>query len=111
MPARNKKLDKYVQQILEVLGSQYTSNHPKAKIDVYRYNPGCIRVRIIDPDFAKKDLVEREDLVWSILENSLPEEVLAEISVLLLITPKESKTSFMNMEFEDPAPSPPPLPL
>jgi hypothetical protein len=50
------------------------------------------------------DRVERDDLVSAILD-TLPEDVRAEITVLLLVTPQESKTSPMSQEFDDPAPA------
>ncbi len=50
------------------------------------------------------DKAERHDLIWKILE-SLPESMLSQISILLLLTPEEVKGSFANMDFEDPIPS------
>ena len=97
--------DKRVRGIREALVRRYKPLHPQARIDVKRYNPVCIWVRIIDPDFARKDMVERDDAVWEVLDASAPEEARAEISMLVLLTPKESKTSQMSMEFEDPTPN------
>ncbi len=102
--AKNKKQDRRVQQILDVL-AEYRQAHPKAKIDAYRQNVVSIRIRIIDPDFQGVDWVEREREIWPILEK-LPEDVRADITFLLLLTPAEKKTSFANMEYEDPIPSP-----
>lgn len=104
MVARRKKTDEYVKRIMDTLRAEYEPKHPKAKIEAYRYNPASIRVRIIDPDFAGKDLVARDEMVWPIVE-LLPEEVRAEITLLLLITPRERDTSFGSMEFDDPTPS------
>jgi stress-induced morphogen len=97
--------DRFAALIKRVLTEQCGSKHPKAKIDVYRYNPASVRVRIIDPDFKGKDFVERDEEIWDILESELPEDVRADISVLLLITPQERKKSMMNIEFENPSPS------
>jgi hypothetical protein len=105
MAQRPNKPDKFVQRILEVLRSTYGSKHAKAIIHVYRYNSASIRIRIIDPDLTGKDLVEREETVWPILQ-ALPGEILSEITVLLLITPKERKSSFMSMDFDDRTASP-----
>lgn len=99
-----KKLDRYVRQILETLKREYGSAHPQAKIEAYRYNPASIRIRIIDPDFKGMNRVERDDLVSAILD-TLPEGVRAEIMILLLLTPQESKTSPMSQEFDHPAPA------
>jgi stress-induced morphogen len=105
MAKGTKKPGKDVQRILDTLQEHYKPEHPKAKIEAYRYNPASIRIRIIDPDFARKDLVERENMVWPLLEG-LPEEIRADIIFLLLLTPKESKTSFGSMEFDHPTPAP-----
>lgn len=103
-----QKPDKVVRQIEDVLRAEYGAKHGRADIQVYRLNSSSIRIRIIDPDFATKDLEERENAIWPILK-TLPEEVRADISFLLLLTPAERKTSFGSMEFDDPAPQPPPL--
>jgi stress-induced morphogen len=104
MKTSRRRTDPDVRKILDTLTTQYKAVHAKAKIDVYRYNWASIRIRIIDPDFAGKDRVQREDMVWGIIE-TLPEDVRQQITVLLLLPPAEVKTSFMNMEFEDPSPS------
>jgi stress-induced morphogen len=97
--------DEFSRQIVHVLTERYKPRHRKAKIEAYRYNPASVRVRIIDPDFAGKSIPEREDEVWTILEGTLPEEIRSDISILLLITPKERKESFASMEFDDPTPA------
>jgi stress-induced morphogen len=97
--------DDYSRQIKQVLTERYKPLHRKAKIEAYRYNPASVRVRIIDPDFAGKNIPEREDEVWAILE-TLPEEVRSDISIVLLITPEERKQSYMSMEFDNPTPAP-----
>lgn len=106
--SRNKRRYRKVQQILDVL-TEYRRAHPKAKIDAYRHSPGSLRIRIIDPDFQGVDWGDREHEVWPLLEK-LPEDVQADITFLLLLTPVEKKTSwaFANMEYEDPIPSPMP---
>ena len=96
--------DKYVRQIHDVLTRQYLPSHPRAKIHPKRYNSVSVRVRIIDPDFAGKSMVQRDDAAWKVLD-TLPADVREEISWLLLLTPEEVRTSLMNQEFEDPSPS------
>lgn len=105
MVQANKNTDRSVRQVVETLAREYGSSHPKAKIDAYRYNPASIRIRIVDPDFKGKNRIERDDIVSAILDK-LPDDVQAEITVLLLLSPDETKTSTMNMEFEKPTPSP-----
>ena len=100
-----KKLrDEYASRIEKILIGHYKPAHPKAKIMAYRYNSASIRVRVVDPDFIGKIIPEREEEVWAILD-TLPEEIRSEITVLLLITPEESESSGMSMEFENPVPS------
>jgi hypothetical protein len=99
-----KNHDKTVQQVLNAFVQSYGNEHPRAKIEAYRYNPGSIRVRILDPEFAGKSLGERENVLWPILE-SLPEETRMQVSLLLLLTPKEHKHSLGSLEFDDPTPS------
>jgi hypothetical protein len=105
MAIRKKKTDTQVDRVRAALERHYLPDHPQATVDVYRYNPASIRVRVIDPDFAGKSLTARDTPVWELLEKTLPEESLAEINLLLLLTPREAKKSLMNLEFEDPTPS------
>ncbi len=92
-----------VREIKQALSS-YSRLHPNAKVDAYRQNSGSIRVRIIDPDFRKLDKAVRHDQIWEVLD-PLSEDILSQITVLLLLTPEEVKTSFANMDFENPIPS------
>ena len=91
---------KLIQGALE----EYGKAHPKAKIDLYRHSSVSVRVRIVDISFEGKSRTQREDEIWPLLER-LPEEVVAELSLLLLLTPKEARKSFANVEFDDPVPS------
>jgi hypothetical protein len=104
MSAASRRPDKSVQRILKTLIDQYGSQHLSAKVEAYRYNSASIRIRIIDPDFKGLDRVEREEAVWPIIE-TLPGDDREQITVLLLITPKEKKTSLMSLEFDSPTPS------
>ncbi len=96
--------DTDVSAILNVLKSSYGMSHPHARIDSYRQNSASLRIRIIDPDFRGKDRAERFDQVWDLLEG-LPEAIQSQITVLLLLTPDETKTSPANVDFEHPIPS------
>jgi hypothetical protein len=100
---RAKRPDPYLKQIIKAL-EPYDQAHPKAAIEAYRQNSVSIRIRIIDSDFKGKSWSQREEDVWAALEE-LPEDVFAEISLLLLLTPEEAKKSFASMEFDDPIPS------
>jgi stress-induced morphogen len=83
----------------------YEKQNPGAEATIYRQNSASIRVRIIDDRFARMSKSERHDLVWNFLADRLKEDVLQELSVLLLLAPSEQKSSFMNFEFNDPIPS------
>ena len=98
---RNRRNDQSVRSILAALEA-YTAAHPSARVKAYRQNSACVRVRIIDPDFQKMDRVERDDMIWEYLDD-LPEDVQSEVSMLVLVTPEETKTSMANLEFEHPA--------
>lgn len=100
---RSAKPDAEVSQFLYAL-SPYEQAHPNAVIEGRRQNPVAIRIRIIDPDFDGIDLVDREDELWPLLKK-LPEEVFANLTMLLLLTPDEATRSFASMEFDDPIPS------
>jgi stress-induced morphogen len=95
--------DEVLQRIAQALQG-YDAAHPRAKIDVYRQNSVSVRIRIIASDFKGKSRAEREDDLWRLLDQ-LTEELIAEISLLLMLTPEEAKTSFANQEFENPIPS------
>ncbi len=97
------KSDKFLDAFMKTL-AKYEAQHPRAQIEAYRQGRFSIRIRIIDPDFSGVALAERHDAVWQHLDE-LPEEALSHLSILLLLTPKEKKKSFANMEFENPIPS------
>jgi stress-induced morphogen len=100
---RTKRPDAVLKQIVEAL-KPYDAAHPRAKIEAYRWNSVSIRVRVIDPDFAGKDELDREEEVWGLLKD-VPDEAVSEITLLLLFTPEEAKKSFANMDFDDHIPS------
>jgi hypothetical protein len=100
---RVKRPDPILRDIVRALG-EYDKAHPQARIEAYRQNSVSVRIRVINAEFSGKSRAQREDGVWAVL-NTLPEEALAEISLLLLLTPDEAKTSFASLEFDDPMPS------
>lgn len=98
-----KVVDESVDQVLDVLKKGYGSQHLRARIEAYRYNPSAIRIRIIDPDFSGMARYERQEQVMPVLD-ALPDKIFIDLSMLLLITPRERKMSFGSMEFDDPTP-------
>jgi hypothetical protein len=102
---KRKREDSYVRRLREELSKAYRAKHPRAQIDVKRSYRFTVRVRVIDPSFARKDRVDRNEAVWEIIR-TLPEEWWNQISLLILLTPKEAKTSLVNrFEFEEFTPS------
>jgi stress-induced morphogen len=99
-PADDQAEVRAIRGILE----SHKRSHPEAQISSYRQNSGSIRIRIIDPDFRGLDKALRHDQIWELLER-LPEDIQSQITVLLLLAPEETETSFANMDFENPIPS------
>jgi hypothetical protein len=100
---RVKRPDPILRQIVNALG-EYEKARPRAEIEAYRQNSVSVRIRILNPEFAGRTRAQREEEVWAVL-NNLPEEAVAEISLLLLLTSEEAKNSFASSEFDDPIPS------
>lgn len=84
---------------------EYELAHRGAVASLYRQNSASVRIRIIDDRFANMSKSQRHDLVWDYLSARLADDTLQEISVLLLLSPKELTSSLMNMEFDHPLPS------
>lgn len=104
MPDKNHAgNDKHLKAFMQVL-EKYQSRHQRAKIDAYRYGPYSIRIRIIDPDFAGVNRMDRHKIVWRFLDE-LSEETLNHLGLLVLLAPKEKKSSFASLEFDDPVAS------
>lgn len=91
--------DEAVEQVAKVLG-EYEASHESAECSVCRYNPASIRVKIVDSTFHGFSKGERHDYALRFL-SGLPEDVLAQISVLLCLEPGES--SLLDLEFHDPS--------
>ena len=77
----------------------YEQTHNAAACFVYRYNPGAIRVKIVDATFHGWSKGERHDYAWGFLQG-VPEDILAQISVLLCLEPGESAP--LDVEFHEP---------
>ncbi|HEX4143455.1 MAG TPA: hypothetical protein VHY91_07885 [Pirellulales bacterium] len=77
----------------------YMREHSQAKVDVYRQNSGSVRIRVVDPDFQGVSMTDRDQGLWPLVE-SLPEDVFSQLSLLLLLTPKEATDSFVSRAFE-----------
>jgi hypothetical protein len=95
--------DPVIEQIIQAL-KIYEDDHPNSEIDLYRQNPVSVRIRIIDPNFARHNKIQRSKSVWNYL-GKLDEDTQSDISTLILLTPNETESSFANFEFNDPVPS------
>lgn len=79
----------------------HLKDHPRAEIVLSRYSPVSVRIRVIDPGFARMKRFERNDLIWDCLDR-LSEEEQADVNMVLLLAPDEVDSSPGNMEFEHP---------
>lgn len=61
-----------------------------------------LRVRITDDRFRGLSRVQREDIIEPLIAE-LPDEVQSAITMLVLVTPDERKTSLLSLEFDDPS--------
>ena len=95
--------DPVIEQIIQAL-KIYEDDHPNSEIALYRQNPVSVRIRIIDPNFARHNKIQRNRSVWNYL-GKLAEDTQSDISTLILLTPNETESSFANFEFNDPVPS------
>ena len=95
------KTDEVLESIRGAM-NEYQRNHPSAEISLYRQNGVSVRIRVIDPEFQGVVKSARHTMVWDCLEK-LPEEVQSDISMLVVLAPKELHSSISNLEFEDPS--------
>ena len=100
---RTKRPDRTLKRIGEAF-RPYAEAHAEADIELYRRNNVSVRVRIIDPDFAGKSRARREEEVWPLLDQ-LPDDVVADVTMLVLLTPEEKEESLASFEFDHPSPS------
>lgn len=76
-----------------------------ARVDVYRLHPYCsIRVRVVDRAFSGKSMEERDAMTSTLLDD-LPDEIDRDISLVLLLSPDELRTDFINHDFDHPLPA------
>lgn len=83
----------------------YEQGHADAKASLYRQNSGSVRIRVLDPAFARMSIPARHRSVWRYLSGRVDSDAMQQVSLLLLLDPDEMGSSFMNVEFEDPTPS------
>jgi stress-induced morphogen len=98
------KSDDKVNAVLAAL-NEYEDQFAGSSAAVFRQNPGAIRVRIIDDRFTGMPRSRRHDEVWEFLSQRLGEDLMAEISALVLLPKTEIRSSLANLEFDDPVPS------
>jgi stress-induced morphogen len=96
--------DDLVNKIKGVL-EEYEKEHPTSQATLYRQNSGSIRIRIVDERFAGRSRGDRHDDAWNFISSRLSDDDIQEISILLLLTVTEQRSSIMNAEFDEPIPS------
>ncbi len=97
-PRENVSIDQVTAAIIRAF-DPYKAHHPQADIQVRRKYDWALLVRVIDPDLTKKDLIERDNELWKYLE-TLPDSVIAHITMVIPLTPDEAPDSGANHEFE-----------
>ncbi|MEX0744758.1 MAG: hypothetical protein WD118_04080, partial [Phycisphaeraceae bacterium] len=95
-----RRKDEATQRIEAVLKRHFPGGEPEA----YRYGDysHVIRLRVIDRSFDGKPWIERHECVERYLAD-LPDDLRADITMLVLVTPDELKDSMVNREFENPS--------
>lgn len=91
--------DRVTDRVEKVIREKYVAAHPAATVRAYRYDGWSIRVRVIDPDFEGKSLVERDNEFIPVVR-ALPDGVQERLTILLLLTPGESARSQLSAEFD-----------
>ena len=86
---------------IERLIDEHYPNCPKDLLRAYRYNFASIRVRVVDERFRGMNRAERDRIVSPLID-TLPEETVQDINILLILTPDELDESLMNREYEHP---------
>lgn len=92
-------------EVLKNALDAYEREHLGAEASLYRHNPASIRIRVIDRRFEGMTKSRRHADVWDFLASKVPEDTLADISLVLTVAPTELKNSLGNLEFDDPIPS------
>jgi len=100
MATIRNRTDMDLQQLKDRLDA-YESDHPGATAELYRQNSASIRVRIIHDAFAAMSRTDRHDAVWKYIE-VLGEDILQQVTTLILLPQTELQASMVNMEFDDP---------
>lgn len=93
-----------VDPIMEEIGGAiraYTDAHPGAEADIHRYGNAIVQAWIVDPDFCGKSNSERLRAFWPLLD-ALDDEISAELTTLLLLTPEEKDEYAGHIDFDNP---------
>jgi len=78
----------------------YEDQFPGSSGALYRQNRADVRVRIIDERFAGMSRWRRHNQVWKFLADIVGDDIISEVSTLILLPPTELKSSFANLDFE-----------
>ena len=81
-------MDTRIKSIKELLENKFAANYQGTIVQVGSGFADNIHVRIISPHFEGMPRSQRDDEIWSILEE-LPEEDVLHISLCILLSPSE----------------------
>ena len=79
----------------------YADAHPGAEAGVHRYSNSIVQAWVVDPDFCGKSATERRRSIRPLLD-ALDDEISAELTTLLLLTPEEKAEYADHTDFENP---------
>jgi hypothetical protein len=100
MSASNRKItNDQTREVEEFLRHQGFSDVECYQREGYDF---LMRLRVTDDRFHGLNRVDRASLVEQELAK-LPDELQASITMLVLVTPDERKTSLLSLEFDDPS--------
>lgn len=99
MSVERRTFDRDLQKVIATLKRELRPLYPAAQIEGYRHYPEAIWIRIVDSGFASMPITQRDAAIWHVLDTHLPEALVDQIGLLLLLAPDELLTSAMNQRF------------
>src|SRR5262245_57716734 len=100
-----RKITKETRMIEQFLKGLFPHHPSEFRPAAYRYNPTCVRVRLVDAQFQGLSRLERQRRAEEILA-TLPDKIQSDIFFIALLAPTEVNQSALNDEFEHPSPEP-----
>jgi stress-induced morphogen len=94
MRLNKTQLNRLIKKIRGLLDKEFASRYPNSMI---RVSPGYadnIHILIVAESFQGQPFVQRDDVVWAILEAGLTPKEIVHISLCLLLAPDEVPAAF-----------------